>query len=1577
MAVEYIRGCKTKNKYIEDGFQIVESTDGTVSIFNPNNLPITAHETLSCCQYLGYTFDIENQKCRWASSSSELFKVVLNPQGNDSALFVVEENDECCIDISFDYLFKFNCGDLEDAVTAPTTTTSGGPRPTKTEIQAALHLADLEETLIELESNCETLQIRLDNLSDVPYVIECSDGGAITNLSGDLEMNSTRFYNSSKKQPNFPPNAYGEYASNIITYCLTDDGVTAWENIIINQTGVNGQQNWDTWINSNGSNTSTYNCTNVQTFITTEPSVGLWYTSTCDYSIFDKLQSVEQINVLTTELSNCQTNTTQLEDEIKILTPEVILPDCESYLDAIENFNVSFTLEKLNEETGLLETVYEESLLNIGTGNLYDYIDATSGNTGILIGTDTTVMATASVPAPAGPPRNNGGALALSCFNVRDELVAEVMNEYLVNNEPPTTEEGIAALNAKLTSWYQSCWLQYETTICDPAVIELIQNEKINMSISIKDCCVDFSIMLDRIKLLRNCNKVDNIETYIDEAPKFNLRRVCDNKKSWISNRTKDDRNFELKYRGTEYNTNHHRLVINTKEVDLNLSPARAVEQDVWCYINDNNCILEGCVEPEGIFSAFTCPSGYTMDAGSDSCTSTVITAATDNTGLNVYQIGPGRLNTAVHNQYRGTFFVEDVSNMTWPIYWTITPEETWVGPYYQTDYLTDSSGQYLNHTGFGDKYNDDGSLRWSSPAAFNGVHSEFKSLNYSPVNNKPNPNLLWGGSVISSRLRDAGIYTDPINEISGEWIGYSFCVDIEETKVYRLGWAGDDSVRVKVNGKWLFNTEISPLAIDEVGLPGKMWWKLGGFYGDSGTFMSPWAREIQCYVVVGITLPAGKNIFEVSGIQGLGQETSPVGFVMEIYDATEQELKTINSISVLDSVTIFSTKDTIGSNFNIGEESGYSCPTGFGLDTCVPPPYQCVGTNTIFRSVTQTNCCCEGTPILVKNYGNITLELNLSASTTPIITCNDISTGFTSYTTTELTTLKCGNVYDLGNKVLNGNGEVDTFNGLWFVEENDGTFGVYDVDYISGSTSTYINVSEQMTSECCTIINDGFQNQSDTYSQGINPFKSVSWDPNKGTCVYSKCGDDGCINIDTMLTTELSEIDTVKEFETTLSSELIDVKSRQTISGYPTMRMLYDRYNLHALEYCDIQSSRFDYFDMDNFGQTVGNYWIDLIEQVVPATTIWGSTYTYKNTIFDTQKYAYKRNNTFLCDDPSEFFPWSAITKDSGIDVITETAPQTKLETISGVTTVVEIKLDGDVRNCSTVWSMQHTCDSIFLGRVTTDETAVQEPVPCTLSDITIELSQTGLNTFQAEALYGLPAPTGPVTYQWSDGQTTKIATGLTIGFYNVVVTDTSTTTCTSYAEITITNEKAACWYSLPEQTQHVVNEVITLTGSKEFVQTFTMTEITINSVIIPVNYSESMSATTGTTNINWISSDNDTISGTTTGLTYTNYVDFLNNAFTSAGLYYRAQIATGLTVTTTASGIISGFYIIRPINDTFSLLINNNGGEAFDYLYTENSFDALQWYNSTNVYSNRTADGYEALQCDNIIISDGIVIE
>ena len=78
----------------------------------------------------------------------------------------------------------------------------------------------------------------------------------------------------------------------------------------------------------------------------------------------------------------------------------------------------------------------------------------------------------------------------------------------------------------------------------------------------------------------------------------------------------------------------------------------------------------------------------------------------------------------------------------------------------------------------------------------------------------------------------------------------------------------------------------------------------------------------------------------------------------------------------------------------------------------------------------------------------------------------------------------------------------------------------------------------------------------------------------------------------------------------------------------------------------------------MDNFGLNVNNYWVDLIEQVVPATTIWESTYEYRNTVFDTQKYKYRHNNIYWGRDPSGQFPFSAVSSDNSVSVIVEELP-------------------------------------------------------------------------------------------------------------------------------------------------------------------------------------------------------------------------------------------------------------------------------------------------------------------------------
>ncbi len=138
---------------------------------------------------------------------------------------------------------------------------------------------------------------------------------------------------------------------------------------------------------------------------------------------------------------------------------------------------------------------------------------------------------------------------------------------------------------------------------------------------------------------------------------------------------------------------------------------------------------------------------------------------------------------------------------------------------------------------------------------------------------------------------------------------------------------------------------------------------------------------------------------------------------------------------------------------------------------------------------------------------------------------------------------------------------------------------------------------------------------------------------------------------------------------------------------------------------------------------------------------------------------------------------------------------------------------------------------------------------------------------------------------------------------------------------------------------------------NTADFDHTFSIQEMTINgdTIQLPNPYSEEMLAISGgTSNINWISANNDVVSGATTGLTYTNFVDFLNNAFDELGVYprYRAQISTEKTV----NGY-SGFYIIKPETDTFSFLIVQTGSQSIDKFYTDQGAGVLQGVNAVDI--------------------------
>lgn len=172
------------------------------------------------------------------------------------------------------------------------------------------------------------------------------------------------------------------------------------------------------------------------------------------------------------------------------------------------------------------------------------------------------------------------------------------------------------------------------------------------------------------------------------------------------------------------------------------------------------------------------------------------------------------------------------------------------------------------------------------------------------------------------------------------------------------------------------------------------------------------------------------------------------------------------------------------------------------------------------------------------------------------------------------------------------------------------------------------------------------------------------------------------------LLTTELSSVTSTDEFISLLTSELIDVKNRQVIQSYPTLRFLYDKY-LNSTDYGCPVSGKYVYNELIKYSKSIGIYWTDIIEQLIPATTLWGSSYVYRNNIFDNNKFRYKQYTLFTCNEPTINDYGQPISSDTTIDV--------KLS---------EITLDGIVNpdnNCSGVYLVNINSNPEFRGSVYT----------------------------------------------------------------------------------------------------------------------------------------------------------------------------------------------------------------------------------------------------------------------------------
>ena len=101
-------------------------------------------------------------------------------------------------------------------------------------------------------------------------------------------------------------------------------------------------------------------------------------------------------------------------------------------------------------------------------------------------------------------------------------------------------------------------------------------------------------------------------------------------------------------------------------------------------------------------------------------------------------------------------------------------------------------------------------------------------------------------------------------------------------------------------------------------------------------------------------------------------------------------------------------------------------------------------------------------------------------------------------------------------------------------------------------------------------------------------------------------------------------------EFAQTFWQNTINVRNRLYASngktgGYPTLESIFWKY-LQSQETINIPNNNFNYQTMLEYVQGIGDYWIRIVEQMIPATTLWNTGTKIENSIFHRQKFVWRR---------------------------------------------------------------------------------------------------------------------------------------------------------------------------------------------------------------------------------------------------------------------------------------------------------------------------------------------------------------
>lgn len=603
---------------------LVKNTDGTLSAYmNSVSGKKPYHISKTCCEVLrdttgeAYYYDLDSQKCRWKTPTIdcvdiEPIKIVLNPKGNDGSIFKVDEDEICSLEVNFEYLFKINCNTLANTLNTQTVydpKLDEDIRNLQTDIELQTVMCS------ELASNISELSTILNN-TNYSIVCESFPIGGESNLGAvsakEAEPVVTKM--TEKETAPFTKTAFGgglapfsipQVFYTTKTFCLTEPlGLNAWGDIL-------GANRFQSFLNADS---DSYTCDDVIALYNQNQLIPLTQLNAnkllfeCSTPFGTKTTIKVELDSLIEQKNSCSAKLTELQtqlDGLLALQSEQGLR-CGTPVDVLENLDVSMSIDVI-EPDGSLTSVYQYDVLPaIGTGNLYNYLLDRPTDSGFYIcgepnssenwATGCTNMYFDEFSSDIKPEDIEPNVT--SCLNVKNSIFNGLYVESGLNGVENGLEEFKQSLQPTILS---SEWVKYNTLITDEAVIQQITNRKIKLSLTVNSTCGDFCVLIDQITLDKVCDKIDTDTIFLSKSPGFNLTRVIDNKKSWIENDSFVNRQFNIgnsnnlnQIRQTDYSINDERLIINSKEIDLDISMASAVEYDTWCYLNDNPCILTG-----------------------------------------------------------------------------------------------------------------------------------------------------------------------------------------------------------------------------------------------------------------------------------------------------------------------------------------------------------------------------------------------------------------------------------------------------------------------------------------------------------------------------------------------------------------------------------------------------------------------------------------------------------------------------------------------------------------------------------------------------------------------------------------------------------------------------------------------------------------------------------------------------------------------------------------------------------------------------------------------------------------------